>query len=217
MSKQTTLGAGVREPRQERSADTLRRLADSARRTLEAKSFDETTLSELVAGAGVTTGAFYSRFEGKEALLDYLEREAYDDLRAHLVKATDQPKAITLQEGIRQFLSAMAYLYREHGGTLRAIVLSSRSNPERNARRMKFTGEMIAQGVAGILELEGRIRHPDPPRAVKIALLFATAALRDVLLFDEDWVARSGDVLTDTELIDELTSAVLAYLDRAPG
>lgn len=214
MSKQTTLGEGVREPRQERSADTLRRLADSARKTLETKSFDDTTLSELVAGAGVTTGAFYARFEGKEALLDYLEKEAYDDLRAHLLETAGQPRAMTLEEGIRQFLSAMAYLYREHRGIVRAIILSSRSDPERNARRMKFTGEMIGKGVAGILELEGRIRHPDPPRGVKIALLFATAALRDVLLFDEDWVARSGDVLTDAELIDELSSAVLAYLDR---
>lgn len=191
-------------------------MTDSARRTLETKSFEEATLTELVSGAGVTTGAFYARFEGKTALLDHLERGAYEDLRERLVAAaSEQQPARTVEEGIRRYLTAMAYLYREHGGVVRSIIAASRSDPARNRRRMEFTGEMIARGVASIIELAGRIRHPDPPRAVKIALLFATSALRDVVLFDEDWLARSGDGLTDAELVDELTLAALAYLERA--
>lgn len=210
----------MRRPRQVRSADSLRRIVGSARRTLETKSFDEATLSELLEGTGLTTGAFYARFEGKEALLDYLEREAYEDLRSEMASAMAAKGAprrppITIEEGMRQFLTAMAYLYREHRGVVRAIILSSRSDPERNARRVKLTGELVGHGVATMLRLEGRIRHPDPSRAVKIALLFSVSALRDVLLFDEDWLASSGDALGAVDLIDELTCAALAYLERA--
>jgi len=190
----------------------------SARQALETKSFEDTTLSEVVDGAGLTTGAFYARFEGKEALLDYLEREAYDDLRSAMVSevaATRPPR--TVEEGIRGFLTAMCWLYREHRGVVRAIILASRTDPERNARRMRVTGEMVGRGVETILGLEGPIRHSDPPRAVRIALLFSVSALRDVMLFDEDWLTPSGDAIEPTELIDELTAAAVAYLEREHG
>jgi AcrR family transcriptional regulator len=206
---------GVRRPRQLRSEDSLRRIVRSARETLETKSFEEATLSELVAGAGLTTGAFYARFDSKEALLDYLEREAYDDLRSAMVKrlALREPP-VTVEQGIRQFLTAMSLLYREHRGVVRAILLASRSDPERNARRMKMARELLTRGVETLLGLEGPIRHPDPPRAVRIALLFTVSALRDVMLFDEDWLTSPGEEVGTTELVDELTLAAVAYLER---
>lgn len=209
----------LRAPQQQRSADTLRRIVASARQSMRRKSFDDTTLEEVTHGAGVTVGAFYARFGGKEALLDLLEREAYDDLRARLSAGSageTMPEGSTIEDGLRRFLESLAYLYSEHGGVLRSLLLSSRSDPRRQARRMRFTGGLIDQGVDQILSLEGTIEHENPRRSLKLALLFTTSALRDALLFKEDWIKRSGDSLSEEELVDELVRGALAYLEYLP-
>jgi AcrR family transcriptional regulator len=201
----------LRPPRQARSERSLRRILTSARAVLEHSSFEDATLDELLSGAGVTTGAFYARFAGKDALLDFLEQEAHDDLRTRFAEqAGVESPPVTVEEGIARFLTALCWLYREHRGVVRSILLSSRSDPDRGARRMRLTSELVGQGVTTILGLEGRIRHADPARAVRIALLFASSALRDAVLFDEDWATR--DIATDALLVEELATAAVAYL-----
>lgn len=204
----------VREPKQDRSKATLARILDSARKAMAEKNFDDATLSEVVEGAGVTVGAFYARFPDKAALLRFLEQEAYDDLGAALVGAPTPDSAATPPPAVivRTLLAEMARTYREHRAAIRAILVQSRSDPERQRRRMDFTGEFVRQGVSRLQAAAATLERPPSDRAWRIALLFALSALRDAIVFEETWWADAGEEDTDGVLVDELTTAVLAYL-----
>ena len=58
-------GAGlawVRAPQQARSQETLDRILDAAERLVSEKGFEDTTVADVVARAGSSVGAFYTRF-----------------------------------------------------------------------------------------------------------------------------------------------------------
>lgn len=202
------------EPVQERSARTLRRMVDAARDALETRRFDDLTLAEITSRAGVTVGAFYQRFPSKSALLEYLEQEAYQEIRessAALFSAPSPDPAPSTRVLLRSFVAGMAALYREHRGILRELVQRSRSSEARQQRRMDMTREVVAGAVDWILEQGGPVKHPEPRMALSVALLFTTSALRDVVLFGETWTAgASADDVDD--LVDELVRAAEAYL-----
>lgn len=206
--------SGFTAPVQERSARTLQHMVEAAREALETKSFDELTLADLTRRAGVTVGAFYQRFPSKNALLEYLEQEAYREIRersATLFAIPSPTPAPSTGAFLRTFTTGMAALYREHRGVLRELVQRSRSSRDRQRRRTDMTRDVVERAVAWILDKGGEVNHPEPRKAMGVALLFTTSALRDVVLFEETWagVGSSSDV---DGLVDELVVAAEAYL-----
>jgi AcrR family transcriptional regulator len=63
---------GVRPPQQDRSRDTYVRILDATECLLEDREFDAVRIEQVLSEARVSAGSFYSRFEGKEALLQAL-------------------------------------------------------------------------------------------------------------------------------------------------
>lgn len=205
-------------PVQRRSEQTLDRLVAAARRALDTKSFDRLTLGELTESAGVTVGAFYQRFASKAAFLEYLEQEAYEEIREHSAILFSTPPTGS-QRSVRALVemavTGMASLYRQHRGVMRELVQRSRADDARQRRRMDMTRDVIAGAVEWMLAQGGPIGHPDPRRALGVALLFTTSALRDVILFDETWAgSESGDDVN--ALVAELVAAAAAYLQLPP-
>ena len=68
------------------------RLLDGALRQFLEKGFLATSLADICAEAGVTTGAIYNRFKGKESIFDALVHDAYGELIS-LVPSPD-PQAV---------------------------------------------------------------------------------------------------------------------------
>lgn len=206
--------SGFTAPVQERSARTLRLMVGAARDALETTRFDELTLAELTRRAGVTVGAFYQRFPTKDALLDYLEREAYREIgesSATLFAAPMAEPAPSMRRLLRTFVAGMAALYREHRGVLRELVQRSRSSGARQQRRMDMTRGVVEGAVEWMLRTGGPVNHAEPRRALGVALLFTTSALRDVVLFEETWAGTGSEADVDG-LVDELVRAAEAYL-----
>lgn len=189
-------------------------MVGAARAALETRRFDELTLAEITGRAGVTVGAFYQRFPSKDALLEYLEQEAYREIResgARLFAAPSPQPALSTHDLLRTFVSGMAALYQEHRGILRELVQRSRSSAARQQRRMDTTREVVDGAVEWILNQGGPVDHPEPRKALGVALLFTTSALRDVILFGETWAGDPSG--TDVEdLVEELARAAEAYL-----
>jgi AcrR family transcriptional regulator len=206
--------SGFNPPLQDRSEKTLERLLDAARAALTRKSFDELTLAELTEEAGVTVGAFYQRFPSKAALLEHLEDEMYERIReggASLFRAPPSDDQRTIGDVVRAYVTQMAHTYQEHRGVMRELVQRSRSDDRRQRERTDMTRDVVAGAVDWILLHRGTIGHPHPKRALSIALLFVTAALRDVILFDETWAGPESELGIDV-LVEELVRAVEAYL-----
>lgn len=209
-----TSDSGFTPPVQRRSELTLQRIMAAAHEALEDKTLDELTLQELTARAGVTVGAFYQRFPSKAAFLEYLEEGAYQEIAesgAALFTGTPPAPAPSVRDYVRRFVAGMAGIYQEHRSILRELIQRSRSNQARQERRMDMVGVVVGQAVDWILDHGGEVGHPEPRKALRVALMFTSSALRDAILFEEGWAGDGSETDVD-DLVQELTRAAEAYL-----
>ena len=71
----------------ERSAATTAALRREARRLFAKHGFDAVAVDDIAAAAGMTRGAFYHHYAGKEALFDVVHEEVQAELAAAVRKA----------------------------------------------------------------------------------------------------------------------------------
>ena len=204
----------VHEPLQERSRATLERIVSATESLLDEKLFEELTIVEIVRRAKTSVGAFYERFDSKDALLPYLYRRYDQNLgpRIALHIAPEQWKGVPLAGRIARLVSTMVSMYRQRRGLLRAVALYSRSNPA--AAKLlphEKRSALYEQISALLLECRDEIDHVNPRQAVQFGFFFAAAACRDKILFEEAPHPASVKV-SDKQLADELTLALIRYL-----
>lgn len=207
----------VRKPLQARSKATLERIVDATIELLETRTFDEITISEIVARARSSVGSFYARFPDKSALLDYLDeryaRQVID--MAAALKADPKSPPSSLRAEVRRLVAFLVAFHGLEPGLLRTLIVEARRQGEgsfrERTRRMNATVPVL---VERLLAWRDEIGHPDPARAIYLGFLLVFSAIRETTLFPEglaDLVDFDGE-----ELTEELTNAFLAYL-RAEG
>ena len=100
----------ARRPQAERTASTRSKLLQAARTLFVARGFAAVPAEELVREAGLTRGALYHHFGGKEglfaALYEQMQREITERIEASASAAPDAWSA--LRAGCRAFLEACA-------------------------------------------------------------------------------------------------------------
>lgn len=72
---------------------TRRLILDRARRRFAAHGFDRTSLDRIAAAAGVTKGAIYHHFRGKEQLFEEVYTELAAEMSARVARAMADPGA----------------------------------------------------------------------------------------------------------------------------
>lgn len=80
----------------ERRAANRAAIVDAARRCFARDGFHQTSMPDIVAEAGISAGAFYRYFEGKDELIQELAREAFAGVVFEIVArldALDAPSA----------------------------------------------------------------------------------------------------------------------------
>lgn len=179
---------------QVRAADDLAgdpiatRLVESARRLLAEGGLDEVTMRSVAIGAGLSTMNVYSRFGGKDGLLDVLFREGFEQLGDELA-AIDEPD---LPSQLRSSAAAYRRFALEHparyelmfGGEGRGFALSEESAAI--ARNVLAT---IAVRFAAAAET-GEIDSPPGTDPVKVAAVF-WAMCHGALAFESKGVAAA--------------------------
>jgi len=214
MEKQPISDPGFRAPQQERSRQTLDRILAAARDILGRKSAEETTVAELASAAGVTVGAIYARFSDKATLLRLLQEEALKELalaQTTMLKAAEA-EDVSIDELLERLIRELAAIYRTHRGAMRSMLLESWSDPARQKRRMDFTAVAVGRTIDWLLERRGRVRHPQPKTGMAVALLLASSALRQVILFDEKWLPPGVSGASEERLVEEIIDALRAFL-----
>ena len=204
----------LRPPKQARSRETLHRFLESAIELLGERRFEEASVAEIARRARSSVGAFYARFEGKEALLAYLNDRLFEEGQ----RLWDEFLAPERWEGrgvadvVEGVVARLVDRRRANRGLLRALSLYARSRPEprftSHARAMnRHVHRKLAER---LLERRGEIAHPDPEQAIAFGLLIVDGATREAILFGE--AARLPGKPSDAVLARELSAAWLAYL-----
>lgn len=111
---------------------TLENILSAGKHEFMEKDFQTASLRKIVKDAGVTTGAFYGYFSGKEALFDALVSEEYDVLMNEYKKAQqdfanlppeEQPDNMGKQSG--DYMEYMVEYVYEHFDTFKLILCHS--------------------------------------------------------------------------------------------
>lgn len=200
-------------PQQARSRASERRLLAAARRVLAKKSFDRVSVAEIAAGAGLTVGGFYSRFASKEALLERLERDVFDQTRALARRiAALAARGASPLDLLSALVSDHARLYRRNGSVVRALVVRSRSDSQVTEQLRELSRENYAV-VAGALAASGAVRHPDVRLALEFALYAERSVLREAVLFGEGWAKERS--WSDARIAAETVRLLACYLGLA--
>jgi AcrR family transcriptional regulator len=202
----------VHPPQQARSQETLDRILAAAEALVAEKGFEDTPVSEIVRRAGSSVGAFYARFDDKDALLHALAVRFVDQAMATADAALDPTRwqGAQASEILHAVVRFLVSIYREQSGIIRAFVMRNRTDPEFRARQDRLSLYVSTRVSELLLARASEIRHPDPERAVRFGLMLVFSALEDVMLFGE--MRSSTLTLSDDEFACELARAYLAYL-----
>jgi AcrR family transcriptional regulator len=216
----TTL-IGMVEPRQARSRESLARVLDAAVDLLVERGDDSLTIAEVSARSRVSVGSIYARFDGKNAIVRAVQQREMDRIDAQTARAFDDAVRAErgLEANVRSLVAARVTLLAEEAPILSALMRSAHHDPSIVARGRESA--LLAQRcfVAALTRAVAQLGSP--PSAARVEWcdeLVHSLASRHLGLgigvhFEPD---RSFSV---PELIDELTSTVLALLPDAgtPG
>lgn len=169
----------VREPQQERSRRTLRRIVGAALELIAERGVDGASVHDIARRAGSSVGSFYARFEGKEDLLAYLEVELWTDARATWEEAlAARPWAeLSFEELVGSVVRVLVELDRV--GARQRRILEGRRGPGASSDAARAFHQSIRDDIrALVLRHRDRIRSDDPERAVDLCLVAVVGALR---------------------------------------
>lgn len=201
-------------PQQSRSRETLQRLLNATARLLDQHGLDGALIPRIAELAKVAPASVYRRFADKDALLRatllHVLRTSQEANHKNL------PSLIlgrTLEDTAARFVSLLFKQYREHPHLMRAVVRFL--DTDTDAAFASEARSLLAQNVRSIAEIvlthRSRIRHPDPERAVSIAILAAGSSI-EVIALEPTSLWHTVLPSSDQEYAAEITASFVAYL-----
>lgn len=202
----------VKTPVQQRSRDTLERIARATRDLLAETVFEELTLQQIVSRAQCSVGTFYQRFANKDAILPYLLTIHYEEIRHRLEHMLSRMAGKNLEQRVAEVVYFLATNALKDRGLIRTLVLRNQQRPESIPTEIRgAASEMLESIYRSLLECEHEIEHRAPRPALQVGLLMVSATVRERLVMVGSTQASTLD-LDAPELTRELTAALLAYL-----
>lgn len=201
-----TEGPAFHAPKQERSRRTLQRILEASRELLAEQGADATSVQQIVERAGSSVGSFYARFDGKDDLLDYLERRVWDEARERWDRALEERAwgDVSLDELVPGVVRVLLDVGRHEAGVRQALQL--RRGAGDDPEPVREFREHVRTGIRGLLLTHAsEMEHPDPPGAVDVGLRVVVGGLRELEAVGE-W--------SDEEMVGELSRLLLTYLGR---
>jgi AcrR family transcriptional regulator len=204
---------GVSEARQARSRATVAKLISTGHAMLNDRPLDDLSIEELCSAADCTVGAFYSRFESKEAYfaaVQFVVCADRDRALAAVVAEAGREKW-PLQRICAGLVEDLTEWYRANHGVLRASLMHSR-NGESSWNSIK---ELGARHKAAWVELlSHRLPKALPARERKLRVQFANQVMNGTLI--HMLLIDPGPVmLHDAAAPKRLSANMYAYLTDA--
>jgi AcrR family transcriptional regulator len=202
----------VAPPKQARAERTLHRLLDAAESLIEERGPGDVSIPEIVRRARSSVGGFYARFRDKNELLRALEERFFQEQRQRLDRLTrletwgDAAPAEIARGCMRELIQ----VFRERRPLIRAFVARSVHDVEFRGAALAFERE-VADAVGRLLLAQpGVVRHPQPQRAIPLAVSIVFGSMIAGVLFGD--VRHPFTQLSDDDAADELARNFLGYL-----
>jgi AcrR family transcriptional regulator len=201
-----------RPPRQSRSRATLERITAAAEGLFAEHGYDGTTVSDIVSRARCSVGAFYARFNDKEALLLHIHDAHCRSLIERVGFLCDLLHAenATLETVVRQTVRAFFRFAADRRALTRVFIQRGCIDPAFHLRYARAWAEVRTLLRPLFLSRRREIVRPNPERAVDFVLqLVHSGWFNDALHSDVSGITGQS---TNDPLIEDLSLACLSYL-----
>ena len=200
---------GVAPSRQKRSRETTRSLLKAGAEMLRKRSLAELSIEALCAEVGATVGAFYSRFESKEAYFNALMALAARDGERRLADmAADRAgRDADLAARCQQLVRGVIGWMRAHEGVLRAALQHDDNRPDKWTPFKALARGNTERATPLLLPAMGKGRRAAKSRAIAFGFQVVLGTLVNAILNDPGPLS-----LHDRELEERLGRLLLQVL-----
>ncbi len=201
---------GVTPSRQKRSREMTAALLEAGADMLRTRSLAELSIEALCTKVGATVGAFYSRFESKEAYFNALIELAARDgaRRLSAMTANAALKGTSLAELCRVLVSGIIGWIRNHEGVLRAALQHDDTRPDRWTTFKGLARASVAGATPALLRAMGKGRAAAKTRRIAFGFQVVLGTLVNAILNDPGPLS-----LHDREMEDRLSGCLLLLLE----
>lgn len=177
---------GVTPSRQKRSRETTLALLQAGAELLKTRSLAELSIEALCAKVGATVGAFYSRFESKEAYFNALIALAARDGESRLaqMRGDGVPKGARLDDLCRFLVTGIVTWIRRHEGVMRAALQHDDTRPDKWTTFKGLARATTARATPLLLPAMGKGRKAAKTRAIAFGFQVVLGTLVNAILND---------------------------------
>jgi len=175
---------GVAPSRQKRSRETTLALLRAGADMLRARSLAELSIEALCAEVGVTVGAFYSRFESKEAYFNALMALAARDGEQRLGEIRRPSPDTGLDRLCPIVVSGIIAWMRNHEGVLRAALQHDDTRPDTWSPFKALAKATTMRATPLLLPAMGKGRKAAKTRSIAFGFQIVLGTLVNAILND---------------------------------
>lgn len=200
---------GYLPPRYDKAGRTADALLQSGRRLLRSVPLENMKIQDLCARADVTTGAFYGRFESKDAFFKALQALALDDIRNGIALrlAELDEREWPLEEAVHTVVRNLRRWIVRHEGVLRASLARGAGASASWGPFQKGWQDFVDELAPRLERMLGGASSPERAERIRFGFQMAMGTLVNAA------INRPGPVaLTDARMDDMLTHAFIAYV-----
>lgn len=201
---------GVSPSRQKRSRETTLALLQAGAEMLRSRSLAELSIETLCAKVGATVGAFYSRFDSKEAYFNALLALAARDGETVLARFAEN-KAVEsagLDEICRLIVSGIIRWMCNHEGVLRAALQHDNTRPDRWTTFKGLAQAAVTHATPPLLRAMGKGRRATKTRSIAFGCQVILGTLVNAILNDPGPLS-----IHDKEMKVRLSGCLLLLLE----
>jgi len=175
---------GVAPSRQKRSRETTLALLRAGADMLRTRSLTELSIEALCTEVGATVGAFYSRFESKEAYFNALMALAARDGEQRLQDIRHPSPDTSLDTLCHVVVSGLVGWMRRHEGVLRAALQHDDTRPDKWSPFKALAQGTTERATPVLLSAMGKGRAAAKTRAIAFGFQIVLGTLVNALLND---------------------------------
>jgi AcrR family transcriptional regulator len=177
---------GVTPSRQKRSRETTAALLQAGAELLRTHSLAELSIGALCRQVGATVGAFYSRFESKDAYFNALIELAARDGESMLANLSGNERLADtgLAERCQFLVTGIVGWIRKHEGVLRAALQHDDTRPDRWTTFKGLARATTARATPLLLPAMGKGREAAKTRSIAIGFQVVLGTLVNAILND---------------------------------
>lgn len=200
---------GVTPSRQQRSRETTAALLQAGAEMLRTHSLAELSIEVLCRKVGATVGAFYSRFESKDAYFNALIELAARDGAGRLSRMKEDSRlpAADLAERSRLLVRGTIGWIRNHEGVLRAALQHDDTRPDRWSTFKALARANVADATPILLGAMGPGNKAAKTGAIAFGFQVVLGTLVNAILNDPGPLS-----IHDREMEERLANCLLLLL-----